>query len=101
MRVLFERSGGLAGIRLVAEFDSAALPSGRADELRQLVDDAGFFDLPSLLASNRPGFDRFRYKVTVETPERRHKVELDESAAPASFRPLLDWLTAAALERKS
>ena len=101
MRVLFERSGGLAGIRLVAAFDSAALPTGPADELRRLVDGAGFFDLPPLLASKRSGFDRFRYKVTVETPERRHTVELDESAAPDSFRPLLDWLTAATLRRKS
>src|SRR5437867_12540589 len=72
MRVLFERSGGLAGIRLVAAFDSAALPTGPADELRRLVDGAGFFDLPPPLASQMAGLYRFRYKVNAETPESHH-----------------------------
>jgi len=37
--------------------------------------------------------------VTVEIDNRRHAIEVDESVAPPSLRPLLNWLTEKAKPR--
>jgi hypothetical protein len=45
------------------------------------------------------GADRFQYKVMVESDDRRHAIEIDESTVPPSLRPLLNWLTEKAKRR--
>ncbi len=99
MKVEFERSGGFAGIRLAAVIDEAALSPEEARLLHELVDAAGFFDLPPAVTTPSPGADRFQYKITVEAEGRRHTVDLSEAAAPAALRPLLQWLAAVARRR--
>ena len=99
MTVQFERSGGFAGIRTTATIDAGSLSPEEARRLRELVDNAGFFDLPPVLSASAPGADRFQYKITIETGNRKHTVELSDAAAPASLRPLLQWLTQAARSR--
>ena len=94
MRIQFERSGGFAGIRLTTSVDSAALPDDDARRLREMVDGAGFFELPPVIG--KPAPDRFQYRLTVEDGKRRHTVEVNEAAVPPSLRPLIDWLTSAA-----
>jgi hypothetical protein len=100
MRIHFERTGGFAGTRLVATVDSQMLPPEDAGNLHGMVEAAGFFDLPSVIAAKTPGADRFQYRLTVETPDRRHRVEVDEAAVPARLRPLLEWLTILARKRE-
>jgi hypothetical protein len=95
-QVYFERSGGVAGIRLTATIDVRTLPSEEAGKLRQLIEAARFFDLPAVITLPDPGPDRFQYKLTVETEGGGHTVWTDEVAAPSSLRPLLKWLTEAA-----
>jgi hypothetical protein len=92
MQVSFERSGGVAGMRLSAAIDSGRLPSRDARTLQELVQAAKFFDLPARLTSPQSGADRFRYKVTIDANGRRHTVEVDEAAVSPSLRPLLEWL---------
>jgi len=92
MRIAFERSGGLAGLRRAANVDIAALPPDEARELRALTDAARVFELPADMPAPRPGADRFRYRLTIEDGDRRHTVDVDEAAAPENLRPLLDWL---------
>ncbi len=87
-------------MRLVATVDSQTLPLEEAGNLDGMVETAGFFDLPSVIAAKTPGPDRFQYRLTVETPDRRHRVEVDEAAAPARLRPLLEWLTTLARKRE-
>ena len=93
MRVEFERSGGFAGLRRVCTVDEATLPPDEVRQLRDLVQAAGFFDLPAEVTARRPGGDRFHYRVTVDDSERRHTVDLDEVAVPDGVRPLVDWLS--------
>ncbi|MGH7548131.1 MAG: protealysin inhibitor emfourin [Gemmatimonadales bacterium] len=95
MNISFERSGGVAGMRVTAAINSDTLPDAEASELKQLVDRAGFFDLP---ASSGPsgGADQFVYRVTIETEGRRHTVETTDAAAPPALQPLLAWLHQAA-----
>jgi len=93
VRVLFERSGGFAGLKLQGSLDSANLSRSEACRLERLLKQSRFFNLPATLRSSSPGADRFNYKVTVETAGTRHTVEASEAAVPAEMRPLLDFLT--------
>lgn len=99
MHIQFERSGGFAGLRLTAALDSDTLSSDDAATLRALIHAASFFDLPAKHEKAQSGADRFQYKVTVEIDNRRHAIEIDESVAPPSLRPLLNWLTEKAKPR--
>jgi hypothetical protein len=100
MQIHFERTGGFAGLRLTTTLNSATLSPEDAHKLQELIDQAEFFALPPVLTAKTPGADRFQYKLTVETQGRQHTVEVDEGAAPATLRPLLNWLTTAAKTRK-
>jgi hypothetical protein len=93
MRIFFERTGGIAGIKLKRAFDSSTLPPREARRLQRLLKQSGFFDLPPVLESEKSGADFFSYKVTVETEERKYTVEAVEEAVPGAMRPFLDFLT--------
>ncbi len=80
-------------MRLTVAIDTDTLPSTESDRLHRLVDEAGFFNLPTSLKSNAPGGDRFQYRVQIEDGERRREVTADESAVPENLQPLLDYLT--------
>ena len=68
--------------------------------LRELVEAAGFFELPEELAGPGGGADRFLYTLTVEMDGRRHTVRTAEAAAPAALRSLIRWLTNTARARR-
>ena len=46
MRISFERSGGFAGITMKTAVDEKDLAPGEAQKLRQLVEEADFFNSP-------------------------------------------------------
>lgn len=97
LRVEWERSGGFAGMRMAATLDSESLSPEDADELRDLVEAAGFFELPEQIGGpDEGGADRFLYTVAVATDSRRHSVHTSEAAAPPALRSLIQWLTKAA-----
>lgn len=93
MRISFERSGGFAGMRLRGTIDSDTLPPEEARKLREMVDAAGFFDLPPSITTEKPGPDRFQYKLTIETESRRHTVFVEEEVASKELRALLSYVT--------
>ena len=93
MQVQFERTGGFAGMRLSAMINSESLSQEEARRLRELVDAAGFFELPREIIGPEQGTDRFLYTLTVEVQGRRHTVQTSEAAAPAALRSLINWLT--------
>ena len=99
MRIYLVRSGGFAGIPLTVTIDSATLSMEEAVELLEMVESANFFNLPPLISAREPGADRFQYKVIIEREGKQHSVEIQEAAIPPTLRPLLQWLTAAALKR--
>ncbi len=97
MHIDYERSGGFAGLQVSIAIDTDSLPPGEAQELCNLVEDAGFFDLSSALGDSTAVPDQFVYKVTVEAAgRRRHTIEVTESAVPPDLRPLLERLHRAA-----
>jgi hypothetical protein len=100
MRILFERTGGFAGLKLKAALDEEALPSAQARRLRKLLEESHFFDLPLRLEASTARPDRFQYRLTVEKDNCIYTVQASEDAVPPEMRPLLDWLTATARQQK-
>ena len=100
LKVQWERTGGFAGMRMAGSIDSGSLSDEEARRLRELVEAAGFFELPEELAGPGGGADRFLYTLTVEMDGRRHTVRTAEAAAPAALRSLIRWLTNAARARR-
>jgi len=98
MEIRFERSGGFAGMTVSTELRTDSLSAEEAKEICDLVEDAGFFDLPS---STDPGTgaDRFSYEITITDGERSHTVRTDDDTAPPALVPLLDRLSRAARRR--
>lgn len=97
MKIHFERSGGVGGMMTQVDIDARSLEDTERRALTTLVSDAGFFALPQR-AIERPvaGADRFNYRVTVESDDRRHTVETTDGSAPAALVPLIEWLNDAA-----
>ncbi|MFB2876752.1 protealysin inhibitor emfourin [Floridanema aerugineum] len=92
MRVIFERSGGFAGIRITKTIDIDTLPESERNQLQLLIEAANFFKLPENITSANPQPDRFHYQITVEKSQRQHRVIVSEQAVPDTLRPLLEWL---------
>jgi hypothetical protein len=92
MWVTLERSGGFAGIRQTRSVSTDQLPAEEARKLRDLVEAAGFFGLPSEIRSTEPGADRFQYRLTVESESGTHTVQVDEAAVPPRLQPMLKWI---------
>jgi len=102
MKIHFERSGGFAGRVTAVDVDTATLDADAHESLALLVERAGFFALPSAIAETETrGADRFHYRITIETDGRSHTVDTSESAVPTALVPLLEWLEAAARQRRS
>jgi hypothetical protein len=95
-QIQFERSGGFAGIRQSHSVSSDTLPPEEEQKMTGLIEAAHFFDLPPVLRSTQPGADRFQYKISVQSEQRQHTVQVDEAAVPAELQPLLAWLKTAA-----
>lgn len=92
MRIVFERTGGFAGIKMTKEIDTASLPVEEINQLRQLIDAADFFHLPTTLTSKSPQPDRFRYRITIQDSDQEHTVVMSEQALAGTLKPLIDWL---------
>lgn len=93
MRITFKRSGGFAGLRLSLNLDTLASPADEAKLIEQLVETAGFFDLPAALPSPPGSADRFQYQIEIDSSGRQHAVDIGEAAIPDSLRPLIEKLT--------
>jgi hypothetical protein len=100
VKIDFVRSGGFGGLRLSLTLDTEGLPVEEASRIRQLVDSAGFFDLDQVPREAATERDRFEYRVAIESQVwGSHAVLLPESRIPDDMRPLLDYLTGAAMRR--
>ena len=98
-RIKFERTGGFAGIRMAAEIDLDDLPEQQAEQLRELLDDLDFDELPERLMGNKQIPDSFTYSITVESEQRQYTVHTSDVAAPEKIQPLLELLYRIARQR--
>jgi hypothetical protein len=93
MRIQFERTGGFAGMRFTATIDTDSLSSEEAQKLREMIEEANYFNLPSVIRSQSTGADSFQYKVTIEHEGRQHTVEAGEGGVSSELRALFRRLT--------
>jgi len=92
MRVLVERSGGFAGISRTYSFSSDQVPVEDSQKVADLVEASGFFGLPPVIRGTEPGADRFQYRITVESGQGSHTVQVDEGAVPPGLQPVIAWM---------
>ena len=92
MRISFERSGGFAGITMKTAVDEKDLAPGEAQKLRQLVEEADFFNSPGKIMARSPQPDRFQYELRLEEGNRQHTVTMSEETLPEKLKPLIKWL---------
>jgi len=100
LRISFERSGGFAGITMKTAVDEKDLAPGEAQKLRQLIEEADFFNSPGKMMSRSPQPDRFQYELSLEEKGRQHTVTMSEEAMPAKLKPLVQWLIEKARQTK-
>jgi hypothetical protein len=101
MQIQFERSGGFAGMTVAATIDTDQLPAQEADELRALIDAAGFFNLPAKPAIASVGADQFQYTISVKAEGRQHTIQTGDASASEALQRLLRRLTALARSARS
>jgi hypothetical protein len=98
-RIKFERTGGFAGLRIAADFEPDDLSEEQAGQLRELLDEVDFDELPEQLMGNRQIADGFTYSITVESEKVTHTVHTSDTAAPEKIQPLLELLYRIARQR--
>lgn len=92
MQVKLVRSGGIAGLTMVASADTAGLPVDQQDVVSRLLIE----DLRGPGVRRPGGADQFSYELEIQhgdTTVRRHWAEPE---VPESVRPLLASLTSRA-----
>jgi hypothetical protein len=95
MRVRLVRSGGLAGLEMVATLDEADLSADQRDLLASLVSSDAHGTSPSITTSpDRPGgADQFSYQLEIQHGDRTVRHQWQEREVPEPVRPLLAALT--------
>lgn len=95
MRIEFRRSGGMAGLTLVAVVDTATLAPGAAADLVAAVERADL-DRWAALPTHSDGADRFQYHLSLQRGHDRSSFTIGESAVTPDLAPLLQALVAVA-----
>lgn len=91
--IMFKRSGGFIGKGMRFQLTLENLPRSEANALLQLVEQAGFFNLPeNLIVKFNP--DEYQYTITVDAGVICHTVRTNDTTMPGSLRPLVDELSA-------
>ncbi len=101
MHIDFTRSGGFGGLRLSVSIDIEQLAVDEAANVKKLIDQAGFFDLPARLDTSQNEVDRFEYRISITAADRSHTVVMSDAAVPDRVQPLIDHLTTLARTRRS
>ena len=94
MKVYFESSGGFMGTRTSVIVDTDSIPPDEAGQLRDLVNNSNFFDLPSKSPPPPKGAaDYFLYKITIQIGEKKsHTIQTNDITMPPELVPLIDFL---------
>ncbi len=88
-QVRLTRSGGLAGISMVAEVDLDELPETTAGQVRAALAEVDFDAPPAEAATRRGAADTYQYDLVVTDEETRSVTAHDPFVGPG-MRTLLD-----------
>jgi len=98
VRVQFKTEGGVAvfpGLSKPVLIDSDELPATEADELKRLIDEAGFFEQPAMAGKpSRGAADYRQYTITIDDGERCHTVQVVDPITDPGLQALVEFLNA-------
>lgn len=103
MQIDFASSGGFANIQLAYQGDTETLSRDQAQELEQLVESSGVFELQQDDFNTSAAIGRadvISYRLTLSEGPRHTTLWMNDLTAPASVRPLLAYLRKLAMEQK-
>ena len=87
MRIVFEKSGGFAGLQTRKSIDTEQLPAADASQVLSLLQQARFFELPPQI--ERPELrDAFEYTISVDTGDKQHSVSITGEPQDPSLNEL-------------
>lgn len=89
MQLRFVRSGGIAGLDMIAKVDSVDLSPDHQDLVARLV--AADFQAPRVVQPG--GADQFSYQLEIDSGEQTVRRHWDGPEVPEAVRPLLTALT--------
>jgi hypothetical protein len=92
VQVKLVRSGGIAGLNMVATVDTAELPAEQQEVVSQLLTE----DLRGPGASRPGGADQFSYQLEIRQGDRTVRRQWSEPEVHEAVRPLLASLTSQA-----
>ena len=100
MILTFERTGGFTAIPLRLMVDTDELDIQERTLLHSQVAEADFFNLPGREPTSASGYDRFTFKLTVQTEQQNHTIEYGDASIPEPLQPLIDQLSLMARTRR-
>jgi hypothetical protein len=103
MQIDFASSGGFANLQLEYRADTNTMPEDQAEELTNLVESSGVFDLEKQDVNSDVTVGRadvISYRLTLSDGLRQTTLWMNDLSAPASVRPLLAYLRKLAIEQK-
>lgn len=101
MKIHFESSGGITGMRFLVDLDTNLLTSQEAGQIENLVNKSGFFELPPRPNEFQKGTDYRTYKIKIETPQQMHDIEVTDQSLSDELANLVDYLEEKAQPVKS
>jgi hypothetical protein len=96
MRVQFQVSGGIGyfpGLAAARTIDADTLSDDDRRALKQIVEEARFFDLPAHDPAPRGAADYRTYQITIDDGGRKHSAVFSDPLTPA-VKALVDRLRA-------
>jgi len=101
LKILFEQSGGIAGLSRKLSLDTSSLPASEVQEVQSMVDSSKFFDLPSSIPGPDNGAaDYFKYKISLESDTgNKHTMETTDITMPSELSPFIGYLRRKVKER--
>jgi hypothetical protein len=104
MRISLRTSGGVGyfpGLAAPRTVDVDALGDDELRAVRQLVDDARFFELPARPPTLKGAADYRTYEITIEDGARRHTAVLADPIVEPALQELVERLRALTVARSS
>jgi len=92
MRLRLVRTGGLAGMRLCSDIDTASMPAVEARHLEDLVRSADVRQPPPGIEGNTLSRDHFQYELHVEAEGKEQVIRIAEPNVSEGLKPLIKEL---------
>lgn len=95
MQIQYTREGGFAhfpGLSKPVIIDNDHLSQEEIDELEQLINTMGFFDLPEVASAPVGAADHYTYTITIAHGNHRHTIQCSELCDNPHLQNLLQVL---------